>query len=203
MRKNLHPFAYLIIFAKSNPWGKGGRDFESCAVSEIISGDALVLVAKRTVQHRSKLLLFGWYCFHFWLRYNTLSLVFYIFSWYPATGIWWKDTPVLCRFLTAKIAFYLYFNIFLFILLFGYSHIVEMLSNNNKTIIKKRSALSASWILIIKKNILMYYVEGGLHGRIFMNIHVFFCVYWKRIFKKQFSFVSYFCRGELIQISLN
>ena len=74
----MHPFAYLIIFAKSNPWGKGGRDFESCAVSEIISGDALVLVAKRTVQHRSKLLLFGWYCFHFWLRYNTSSLVSHI-----------------------------------------------------------------------------------------------------------------------------
>ena len=44
-----------------------GGDFVSCAVSYIIPGDALVSVAKRTVEHRSEL-LFSFECFHFWLR---------------------------------------------------------------------------------------------------------------------------------------
>ena len=38
----------------------------------------------------------------------------------------------------------------------------------------KKSAVSATWILIIKKNIMMYYVKRGLHGRIFMKINTIF-----------------------------
>ena len=64
----LRIWSYLL----KDPWG----DFVSCAVSDIIQGDALFLVAKRTVIHRSKLLSFG--CFHFWLRQNKSSLVCYI-----------------------------------------------------------------------------------------------------------------------------
>ena len=60
---NLLRVAYMIILAKRNPQGVEGRDFVSCAVPGIIPGDALVLVIKRTVEHRSELLLFR--CFHF------------------------------------------------------------------------------------------------------------------------------------------
>ena len=48
---------------------------------------------------------------------------------------------------------------------------------------KKWSGLSATWILIIKKNILMYCVKGGLHGGIFMKINSDF-VYTEREFSK-------------------
>ena len=82
----------------------------------------------------------------------------------------------------------------------------------------KRSALSAIRLLIIKKNILMYYVKGGLHGRIFMKINTilkhmlyywYSFVYTEREFSKTnklgllFLLYSYSCRGELMQISLN
>ena len=60
---NLLRVAYMIILAKRNPRGVEGRDFVSCAVPGIIPGDALVLVIKRTVEHRSELILFR--CFHF------------------------------------------------------------------------------------------------------------------------------------------
>ena len=69
--------------------------------------------------------------------------------------------------------------------------------------LKNWSGLSATWILIIKKKILMYYVKGGLHGGIFMKINSDF-VYTERDFSTRliFYFFSYFCLGELIQISL-
>ena len=50
-------------------------------------------------------------------------------------------------------------------------------------LLTKQTVLSATWILIIKKNILMYYVKGVLQGRIFMEtilkhaiLAVFFCI---------------------------
>ena len=82
----------------------------------------------------------------------------------------------------------------------------------------KRSALSATWILTVKKSMLIYYVKGGLHERIFMKINTvlkrmlyqqYSFVYTEREFSKSNTFgvlfllFLYSCQGELIQISLN
>ena len=59
-------------------------------------------------------------------------------------------------------------------------------------LLTKQTVLSATWILIIKKNILMYYVKGVLQGRIFMETicilkHAILAVFfWKTIFENQY-----------------
>ena len=149
---NLLRVAYMIILAKRNPRGVEGRDFVSCAVPGIIPGDALVLVIKRTVEHRSELLLFR--CFHFRLdRTNHLQFFTltsrvtrerYQMKRHSSVGSLQRElySLVFCLLILFCLFILFYFLFILFIyfilsiyllsfcfLLFGYSRIVEILQN--------------------------------------------------------------------------
>ena len=75
----------------------------------------------------------------------------------------------------------------------------------------KRSALSATWILIVKKSMLIYYVKGDLHERIFMKINTalkrmlyqqYSFVYTEREFSKSNTFgVCFYCFYILVEVN--
>ena len=75
----------------------------------------------------------------------------------------------------------------------------------------KRSTLSATWVLIVKKSMLIYYVKGDLHERIFMKINTalkrmlyqqYSFVYTEREFSKSNTFgVCFYCFYILVEVN--
>ena len=130
---NLLRVAYMIILAKRNPRGVEGRDFVSCAVPGIIPGDALVLVIKRTVEHRSELILFR--CFHFrldktnHLQFSTLTSRItrerYLMKRHSSVGSLQRElySLVFCLF----ILFFFLFIFIYFVYLFYFVHLFTQL----------------------------------------------------------------------------
>ena len=120
--------------------GRGEGGFCILRSVRYYSRRCLVLVAKRTVEHPSELLLFGY--FHFWLRQNKSSLVCHISFTCDQLKVADEKThqssagslmgELYCTYCTCVLIFCL------FVLPFGYCRIVEILQNKqiNKQINK-------------------------------------------------------------------